>query len=150
MRRSILVVIAALACRKHAPHVDDAAMRPADAGPTQHAVFDDPMFHLRPEEASVTITPAHGAVGSPTHATLTIVPGSGFHLSKEFKARLDLGTGAAVATTAYSEQKLAFDITATPSVAGAQHLEGFLHVGVCGSESCRPRRHPIAIDVVGE
>lgn len=113
------------------------------------SVVDDPMFHIRDDEAELAIVPAHAHVGQPAHATVTIVPGAGFHISQEYRTKLEL-TGAQVTTTRKSERELAFDVQATPKVAGEQQLSGFLTVGICESASCRPRRHPITVAVVGE
>jgi len=153
VRWPLALLFAIPACRKHAPVAEDAG--PSTAGERIRdaavgAVLDDPQFHVRPGEASVTITPGHAAIGAPARATIRVVPGPGFHLSTEYKAKLDLGSMAQVVTAERTEQMLAFDITATPKVAGEQHVDGFLHVGICESKSCRPRRQPVSIAVIGE
>jgi len=132
-----------------APNEGSAAPEVVDLTP-KAAVVDDPMFHIRPEEAQVSIAPLRAHVGAAGHTTVTVVPARGFHVSKEYKAKLDLGADARVAMTGRSEQALSFDITATPKVVGEQHIEGFLHVGICESKSCRPRKHPVSIAVIGD
>lgn len=150
----VALLLAIVACRKQAPVAGDAGLSP---GPIERipdaavgGVVDDPQFHVRPGEASVTITPAHASIGTPARATVSIVPGPGFHLSTEYKAKLDLGPTATVAVTGRTEQRLSFDISTTPKVEGEQHIEGFLHVGICEAKSCRPRKQPVSISVVGD
>jgi hypothetical protein len=156
MRWSAVLLVALAACRKHAPIAEEAAAGPPPPPEVippraaRDAPVDDPAFHVRPDEASVTITPARAAIGAPARATIRVVPGSGFHLSTEYKVKLELGSTAQVAITDRTEEALTFDITATPRVAGEQHIDGFLHVGICESTSCRSRRQPVSIAVIGE
>lgn len=167
----LLLVVATLAalasaggCKKHEaapPHETELPHEteppspperpvPPPPGPRDKAaVVDDPMFHIRDDEAELAIVPAHAHVGQLAHATVTIVPGAGFHISQEYRTKLELA-GAQVTTTKKNERELSFDVQATPKVAGEQQLSGFLTVGICESASCRPRRHPITVAVVGE
>jgi len=79
-----------------------------------------------------------------------VVPAGVFDVAKKDKAELGPGADAQVAITDRTEQAIAFDITVTPKVAGEQRIEGFLHVGICESKSCRPKKHPVSIAVIGD
>ena len=146
-------LVAFAACKKHEASSDPPSEPPVKPPPEpapRTVVVDDPMFHIRPEEAQVSIASVRAHVGAAGHATITVVPARGFHVSKEYKAKLDLGAAAQAKIVDRTEQALSFDITATPKVVGEQHIEGFLHVGICESKSCRPRKHPVSIAVIGD
>lgn len=143
---------------------------PASAGsnqaPATGAVSgaDDPRFHLKPEEGTITIDKAEAKAGAEATAALKLAPATGYHVSTDYpiKVTLEAPAGVKLAKTelsaggrnkdqgdasALSEQGLAFAIKATAAKAGSYEIKGVFKFGICEKESCHPKKQPITITV---
>jgi hypothetical protein len=138
----------------------DQAAKPA----APLASADDPQFHLKPEEGTLTVDKAQGKAGAETTATIKVDPAAGYHVSMEYPIKLALQApdGVTLAKTeykaggasksagdaaAYSEKELAFAVKATPARPGTYEIKGVLKFGVCDKDSCHPKKQPITIQV---
>lgn len=138
---------------------------PAPAAPSAPvASTDDPQFHLKPEEGTLTIDKAEGKAGAEATATIKVDPATGYHVSMEYPIKLALQPpdGVTLAKTeykaggasksagdaeTYSEKELAFAVKATPAKPGTYEIKGTLKFGVCDKDSCHPKKQPITIQV---
>ena len=124
----------------------------------------DPRFHIKPDEGTLTVGKAEGKVGAPTTAEIKIVPAAGFHVSLNYNIKLQLQAPAGIKldktlftaggrnetqgdAAEFSEKGLAFKVTATPESAGPHEIQGVMSFGICENDSCRPRTQPITIQV---
>jgi len=124
---------------------------PTVAGP------DNPQFHLKPEEGTLTVDKASAKAGAEATANITVQPAQGYHVSKEFPVKLTLtapdGVTLAKAELAagdaatFTEQQLQFAVKATAQKAGAYEIQGTFKFGVCDKDSCHPKKQPITIQV---
>jgi hypothetical protein len=124
----------------------------------------DPRFHLKPEEGTLTIGKAEGKAGAPATAEIKLAPASGYKLATDYPIKLQLEAPDGVTlekaflsaggrnktqgdAAALSEQALAFAVKATPQAAGSYEIKGVFQFGVCENDSCHPRTQPITIQV---
>ncbi|HEY1553659.1 MAG TPA: hypothetical protein VGF94_02435 [Kofleriaceae bacterium] len=132
---------------------------PGTKGPIQTPVAsaDNPQFHLKPDEGTLTIDKASAKAGAEVTANVTVQPATGYHVSKEFPVKLTLTAPdgvtlakaelvAADAST-FTEQQLAFAVKATAQKPGAYEITGTFKFGVCDKDSCHPKKQPITIQV---
>lgn len=125
---------------------------------------DDPRFHLKPEEGSITIDKAEGKAGSEATAKLQLAPGAGYHVATDYPIKLQLEAPAGVKlvkteltaggrnktqgdASTLTEQALAFDVKATAASAGSYEIKGVFKFGICEKESCHPKKQPVTITV---
>ena len=121
---------------------------------------DNPQFHLKPEEGSLT-TKCEAKPGALT-ASLELQPAAGYHISQDYPIKLTIEAPAGVKVdktelTAggrdksqgdaqqLSEQHLAFAVKATPDKPGNYEIKGIFKFGVCDKDSCHPKKQPVAI-----
>ena len=128
-------------------------------GPTATPVAgpDNPQFHLKPEEGTLTVDKASAKAGAEATANITVQPAQGYHVSKEFPVKLTLNApdGITLAKTelaagdaaTFTEQQLAFAVKATAQKPGAYEITGTFKFGVCDKDSCHPKKQPITIQV---
>lgn len=138
----------------------DLAAKP----PAPVATADDPQFHLKPEEGTLTIDKAEGKAGAEATATIKVDPAAGYHVSMEYPIKLALqapdgvtlakaeykaggASKSAGDAETYSEKELAFAVKATPAKPGSYEIKGTLKFGVCDKDSCHPKKQPITIQV---
>ena len=127
-----------------------------DRGPAIGAT-DDPKFHLKPDEGTLTIDQAQGKAGAEATAGVKVTPATGYHISTEFPVKLALVApdGVKLAKVellkgdaeTFSEQSLVFAVKATADKAGAYEIKGTFKFGVCDKDSCHPKKQPITIAV---
>lgn len=132
------------------------------AAPTAGA--DDPRFHLKPEEGTLTIDKGEAKAGSEATAAVKLAPGPGYHVSTDYPIKLTLEAPAGVTVPktemtaggrskaqgdaqTLSEQQLAFAVKATADKAGSYEIKGVLKFGICEKDSCHPKKQPITITV---
>ena len=125
---------------------------------------DDPRFHLKPEEGSITVDKAEGKAGAEATGALKLAPATGYHVATDYpiKLLLEAPAGVKVAKTelsaggrnkdqgdasALSEQGLAFAIKATADKPGSYEIKGVFKFGICEKDSCHPKKQPITITV---
>jgi hypothetical protein len=121
---------------------------------------DDPRFHVKPEEATLTIGTADGAAGSEATAAIKVVPAEGYHVSTEFPMKLTLTppAGVKLAKTElakadadeFTEKSLALSVKATAEKPGSYEIKGCFKVGVCDKDSCHPKKQPITITLAAK
>ena len=128
------------------------------------AAADDPRFHLKPDEGTLTVDKAEGKAGTETTAKLAVAPATGYHVATDYPIKLSLEAPAGVTlakteltaggrnkeqgdAATLSEQALAFAVKATPAQAGSYEIKGVLKFGICEKESCHPKKQPITITV---
>ena len=131
------------------------------------AAPDNPQFHLKPEEGTLTVGNAEGAAGSEATATVKVEPAPGYHVSPDFPIKLTLEApeGVKLAKTElkagghdksqgdaaqFNEHLLEFDVKATPEKAGTYEIKGTFRFGVCDKDSCHPKKQPITIQVAAK
>ena len=136
----------------------------AEAAATPPAAPDNPQFHLKPEEGTLTVGPAEAKAGSAATATVKVEPAPGYHVSPDFPIKLTLEApdGVKLAKTElkagghdksqgdaaqFSEHLLEFDVKATPEKPGTYEIQGTFRFGVCDKDSCHPKKQPITIQV---
>jgi hypothetical protein len=181
IRFAVLAVVVAGLCGACGSHdkattpppaaTDDKAATPVAATPTDTAVkctsdgppaVDDPKFHLKPDEGTLEIGKVEAKAGAEAVAAIKLTPGSGYHISTDYPAKLTLqppdgvklakaalcvGRGDKGDADALSEQALAFMVKATADKPGAYEVKGMFKFGVCDKDSCHPKRQPITITV---
>jgi len=174
MVRVVLLTIALAACGKSAGNQEKPAATPPQGSTTETAAApatptppagdpcanDDPKFHVKPDEATVTVGAAEGTAGTEATATVKVVPAAGYHVSQEFPMKLTLTPpdGVKVAKTElakadadqFSEQLLALSVKATADKPGSYEIKGCFKVGVCDKDSCHPKKQPITITVAAK
>ncbi|HEX5060943.1 MAG TPA: hypothetical protein VFV99_16360 [Kofleriaceae bacterium] len=138
-----------------------SAATPASAGIGN---ADDPRFHLKPEEGSITVDKAEGKAGAEATAALKLAPATGYHVATDYpiKLLLEAPAGVKVAKSELSaggrnkdqgdastltEQGLAFAIKATADKPGSYEIKGVFKFGICEKDSCHPKKQPITITV---
>ena len=149
---------------------EEPKQEPKVVGPAQiragvpAAPTDDPRFHLKPDEGTLTIDKAEAKAGAEATANLKLAPNPGFHVATDYpiKITLEASPGVTLAkteltaggrdkvagdATTMSEQLLVFPIKATAEKAGAYEIKGWFKFGVCDKESCHPKKQPITITV---
>ena len=153
-----------------APQPDERIAVPGgDKGAPEGAVTgaasaDDPKFHLKPEEGTITVDKAEGKAGAETVGAVKLAPSTGYHIATDYpiKLTLEVPSGVKVAKTEFtaggrnkvqgdaqtlSEQALAFAVKATADKAGAYEIKGVFKFGICEKDSCHPKKQPITITV---
>ena len=165
-----LMTIGLAVCGKSAGNQEKKASEPAPppgpsptptpAASADPCANDDPRFHVKPEEATLTIGSADGAAGSEATAAIKVVPATGYHVSTEFPMKLTLTppAGVKLAKTElakadadqFTEQGLALSVKATAEKAGSYEIKGCFKVGVCDKDSCHPKKQPITITVAAK
>jgi hypothetical protein len=170
----IALVFAGASCSKSAGNQEKPAQAPpapvADkAAPTADppappaggaCASDDPRFHIKPEEGTLTIGAAEGAAGAEASASIKVTPGTGYHVSTEFpmKLTLEAPAGVTLAKTQlakgdadqFTEQGLSLTVKATADKPGSYEIHGCFKVGVCDKDSCHPKKQPITITVAAK
>jgi len=128
------------------------------------ASADDPRFHLKPEEGTLTVDKGEAKAGSEATAAVKLAPGAGYHVSTDYPIKLTLEppSGVTVAKAemtaggrnksqgdaqTLSEQALAFAVKATADKAGSYEIKGVLKFGICEKDSCHPKKQPFTITV---
>jgi len=177
------LLFAAAACAKSASNQDKASAPPGDqeqiavpgakGGPPEGAQVtgapapDDPRFHLKPEEGTITVDKAEAAANSEATAAVKLAPSTGYHIATDYPIKLTLEPtqGVKLAKTEFtaggrnksqgdaqtlSEQALAFAVKATAEKAGAYEIKGMFKFGICEKESCHPKKQPITITVAAK
>jgi hypothetical protein len=136
----------------------------AEGGAQPMGTADDPRFHLKPEEGSITVNKAEGKAGGEATAKLALAPATGYHVATDYPIKLQLEAPAGVTLTkaeltaggrnkvqgdaaTLTEQALAFDIKATADKAGSYEIKGVFKFGICEKESCHPKKQPVTITV---
>ncbi|HTR53071.1 MAG TPA: hypothetical protein VMJ10_20390 [Kofleriaceae bacterium] len=165
----IALLVAGCSCGSKSAGSDNAPA-PRPAGPEKIAVpgpgpgnpppvagADNPQFHLKPEEGTLTVDKASAKAGAEATANITVQPAQGYHVSKEFPVKLTLNApdGITLAKTelaagdaaTFTEQQLAFAVKATAQKPGAYEITGTFKFGVCDKDSCHPKKQPITIQV---
>src|SRR5437660_427086 len=102
MRLALLVFLAGCSgsgCSKKSD-VPPAAGPAAPPTPAQTATtppkktpppaVDDPAFHVKPEEATLTIDKIEAKAGTEAAGGVKVIPGAGFHMSTDFPIKLTL------------------------------------------------------------
>lgn len=165
-----LMTIALAVCGKSAGNQEKTATPEPAPGPKEvtptpttnadPCANDDPRFHVKPEEATLTIGSAAGAAGAEATAAIKVVPATGYHVSTEFPMKLTLTPpdGVKLAKTElakadadqFTEQGLALSVKATAEKAGSYEIKGCFKVGVCDKDSCHPKKQPITITVAAK
>lgn len=136
----------------------------AGISPGAMARAQNPAFHLRPEEGTLTVARLEGKVGAAGAAEIKLEPATGYKIATDFPIKLQLEAPAGVKlektswtaggrakaqgdAAALSEHGLSFAVTATPEAAGSYEIKGVFQFGVCEKDSCHPRTQPITIQV---
>ena len=165
-----LMTIALAVCSKSAGNQEKTASpepaaaakesAPTPAASADPCANDDPRFHVKPEEATLTIGSADGTAGSEATAAIKVVPAAGYHVSTEFPMKLTLTppAGVKLAKTElakadadeFTEKSLALSVKATAEKAGSYEIKGCFKVGVCDKDSCHPKKQPITITVAAK
>ena len=106
----------------------------------------------------LTVTPpAPGTAGAEAVAKVTIVPGTGYKMNKEYPTKLVVQPPEGVAVAKAEQQigdasfdphKLSFDIKLTAAKAGTYPVSGTIKFAVCTDQTCDPKKQTIAFDVV--
>lgn len=177
------VVLAACSCSKSASNQQDKPTAPpadekiavpgAKGGAPEReqvtgaAAADDPRFHLKPEEGTITVDKAEAAANTEATAAVKLAPSTGYHIATDYPIKLTLepAQGVKLAKTeltaggrnksqgdaqTLSEQALAFAVKATAEKAGAYQIKGVFKFGICEKESCHPKKQPITITVAAK
>jgi hypothetical protein len=125
---------------------------------------NDPRFHLKPEEGTITVDKGEAKAGAEATAAVKLAPGTGYHVATDYPIKLTLETPAGVKLAkaeltaggrnkvqgdaqTLSEQALAFAVKATAEKAGAYEIKGVFKFGICEKDSCHPKKQPITITV---
>lgn len=128
---------------------------------------DNPAFHLRPEEGTLTIAPAEAPTGSVATAMVKVTPAAGFHVSTEFGIKLALEPPAGVTLEkpvmtaggrrklqgdahTLSEKELVFEVHATAAKPGTYEIPGRFDFGVCEGDACHMKNQPVTIVVAAK
>lgn len=128
------------------------------------APADDPRFHLKPEEGTITIDKGEGKAGSEVTGAVKLAPSTGYHVATDYPIKLTLEAPAGVKldkteftaggrnkvqgdAQTLTEQALAFAVKATADKAGAYEIKGVFKFGICEKDSCHPKKQPITISV---
>lgn len=175
-----ILLFAAVACGKSASNQDKdtvtaapteekiavptGAKGAAPEGAEPAATADDPRFHLKPEEGTITIDKGEGKAGSEVTGAVKLAPSTGYHVATDYpiKLTLEAPTGVKLDKTEFTaggrnkvqgdaqtltEQALAFAVKATADKAGAYEIKGVFKFGICEKDSCHPKKQPITISV---
>jgi hypothetical protein len=133
-------------------------------GAVTGAPTDDPRFHLKPDDGTLTIEKAEAKAGAEATANLKLAPATGFHVATDYPIKITLEPAAGLTLAkvelsaggrdkvkgdadTLSEQMLTFAIKATAEKAGAYEIKGTFKFGVCDKDSCHPKKQPITITV---
>ena len=177
------VLFALFACNKSASNQDKPtapqseekiAVPGAKGGPPEGAqvtgagaTADDPRFHLKPEEGTITVDKAEAKANTEATGAVKLAPSKGYHIATDYPIKLTLESpqGVKLAKTDFSaggrsksqgdaqtltEQALAFAVKATAEKAGAYEIKGVFKFGICEKESCHPKKQPITITVAAK
>ncbi|MDB4957702.1 MAG: hypothetical protein JWO36_5271 [Myxococcales bacterium] len=142
------------------PHAGSAE----STGTVAAAPTDDPRFHLKADEGTLTIDKAEARAGAEAIASVKLAPNTGFHVATDYpiKITLEPAEGVKLSKTeltaggrdkaqgdaaTLSEQMLVIPIKATAEKAGAYEIKGWFKFGVCDKDSCHPKRQPITVTV---
>lgn len=139
---------------------------PESTGLTQASLqrAQNPQFHLKPGEGTLTVGKAEAKAGSPATVEVSLAPGAGYKLATDYPIKLSLMETSGVKlekailkaggrdktqgdAATLTEQALSFAVKATPEAAGSYEIKGVFSFGVCEKDSCHPRTQPITIQV---
>jgi len=120
---------------------------PAPSGP-------DDSFELALEQ------PAAVAPGAAAVARITITPGKGYKMNKEFPTKLTLEPPAGITldkatlvlddAESFDPHKLVFAVKATPTAAGDFTIPGKIKFAVCTDATCDPKRRDVSFRVAAK
>jgi hypothetical protein len=171
MNRALVLVVLAIGCKVRPddppPKTEGTIWVPGGkVVKTIAAPVPPPQFEpLGPDEGTVTVDRIDSSVGAGAIAIVRVTPGKGFHVSTDYRTKLRLtapegvtipqasfaaGKGKRGDAETFSERELAFAVRATAARAGSYAIEGTLEVGICRSDSCRPRTQPIRIAMTAD
>src|SRR4051794_8551147 len=68
----------------------------ADGATDQAAATDDPRFHIKPEEGTITVDKAEGKAGAAATAAVKLAPATGYHVATDYPIKLTLEAPAGV------------------------------------------------------
>jgi hypothetical protein len=128
---------------------------------------DNPQFHLKDEEGTLTVDKVDAKVGSEAVASIKVQPATGYHVSQDYpiELKLDAPDGIKVAKTpltaggrdkskgdaqTLTEQLLEFAVKATADKPGTYEIKGMFKFGVCDQDSCHPKKQPITIQIAAK
>jgi hypothetical protein len=135
----------------------------APAPPAQ----DNPQFHLKDEEGTLTVAKVDAKVGSEATASIKVQPAVGYHVSQDFpiELKLEAPDGIKLSKTpltaggrdkskgdaeTLTEQLLEFGVKVTANTAGTYEIKGMFKFGVCDKDSCHPKKQPITIQLAAK
>lgn len=129
-----------------------AAPRPSHAGPIAAA---GPGAALGTKPYTISVVAPAAKVGAKGAATVTMKPGSGYHLNTEFPLSLKLTLPDGVTTPkaelkkadakTFKEAEGSFDIPFVAASAGQKTIQGELRFAVCTETTCEPQRTQVTI-----
>lgn len=142
----------------------DPANAAAEGAAKAIGAADDPRFHLKPEEGTITVKQGAAKAGAEATAGLELSPSEGYHVATDYpiKLQLEAPEGVKLAKTEFTaggrnkvqgdaatltEQELAFAIKATADQAGSYEIKGVFKFGICEKDSCHPKKQPVTITV---
>lgn len=86
---------------------------------------------------------------------VSVAPGKGFHMNKDYPTKLSLELPAGVTSVkpvlepadaeAFDDNQLAFAVKLTAASAGDYSIPGTLKFAVCTESTCNPKKHAIAL-----
>lgn len=105
-------------------------------------------------------TPPVGPAGADAIAHITVTPGQGWHVNKDFPTSLQLKAPDGLTLTKASmeagdaakldDNELAFDIKMKAAKAGTYSIDGEIKFAVCTPETCDPKKQPVNIVMVAQ
>jgi len=139
------------ATQVHLP-VPPPAPADAPADPASSvAAPSDPMFTMRLTHAGAV------AVGQVATAKVTILPGKGYKVNKEFPASVQLEAHPALAFASPrleraaalvdNDHELTFGVQMSANAAGDFVAKGLMKFAVCDDANCVPKKQAIALDL---
>jgi len=110
---------------------------------------------------SLTISaPDPVAAGAAATAKLTVKPGKGYHMNKDFPTKLTIEppAGVTLAKTTFegedavefTDDHLVFEVDCTPGSTGTYTVSGKLKFAVCTESTCDPKRQAISFAVAAK
>src|SRR5262245_15581002 len=97
---SVVALLFMLGCGKSASNQDKVSAPPPDEkiavpggapeGTQTVGNVDDPRFHLKPEEGTITVDKAEGKAGAEATAAVKLAPSTGYHVATDYPIKLTL------------------------------------------------------------
>lgn len=119
--------------------------------PAAQTTLADPMFTIR-LTAAPTVAP-----GGTAKAQVTVLPGKGYKINKEFPANLQMEALTGVtfspakleraAAKVDTDHELTFEVQMSAAVAGDFNTKGLLKFAVCDDANCVPKKQAFAVDL---